>query len=84
MPDKEYLQKEIDNLRDKRSQMFNLFFALISGSVAMIVYVLMGEKPAVGLGIAGVGFVVSMFAYWNIHKLNRSVDQTLQALKDAE
>ena len=44
---KDYLLKEIDNLRDRRNQAFNIFFALISGSVAMIVYVLTGDNIGV-------------------------------------
>jgi VIT1/CCC1 family predicted Fe2+/Mn2+ transporter len=60
---KDYLLKEIDNLRDRRSQTFTMFFALISGSIAMIVYVLTGDKPIFSLLIALVGFIVSIFAF---------------------
>jgi hypothetical protein len=81
---KDYLLKEIDNLRDRRNQAFNIFFALISGSVAMIVYVLTGDKPLFSLLIALVGFVVSIFAFGKVHKLNVSIDQLLKKLKDTE
>jgi len=81
---KDYLLKEIDNLRDRRNQAFNIFFALISGSVAMIVYVLTGDKPIFSLLIALVGFVVSIFAFGKVHKLNVNIDDLLRKLKDTE
>ena len=84
MPYKEYLLKEIDNIRDRRNQAFNIFFALISGSIAMIVYVLTGEKPLFALLIALAGFAVSVFSYIKVHKLNKKIDRLLKTLKDAE
>ncbi len=79
---KDYLLKEIDNLRDRRNQAFNMFFALISGSVAMIVYVLTGDKPIFSLLIALVGFIVAVFAFGKVHGLNQDIDNLLEKLKD--
>ena len=79
---KDYLLKEIDNLRDRRNQAFNIFFALISGSVAMIVYVLTGDKPIFSLLIALTGFIVAIFAFGKVHKLNISINELLKKLKD--
>ena len=81
---KDYLLKEIDNLRDRRNQAFNIFFALVSGSIAMIVYVLTGDKPIFSLLIALSGFVVSIFAFGKVHKLNEKIDNLLQQLKESE
>ncbi|MEA3496987.1 MAG: hypothetical protein U9R42_13255 [Bacteroidota bacterium] len=81
---KDYLLKEIDNLRDRRNQVFNMFFALISGSVAMIVYVLTGDKPVFSLLIALMGFIVSIFAFGKVHKLNLNINELLKKLKDTE
>jgi len=81
---KDYLLKEIDNLRDKRNQTFNIFFALISGAVAMIVYVITGDKPIFSLLIALAGFIVSIFAFSKVHKINIDIDDLLKKLKDTE
>jgi uncharacterized membrane protein YjjP (DUF1212 family) len=81
---KDYLLKEIDNLRDRRNQAFNMFFTLISGSVAMIVYVLTGDKPIFSLLIALAGFIVSIFAFGKVHKLNININELLKKLKDTE
>ncbi|MDQ7045025.1 MAG: hypothetical protein Q9M32_03815 [Sulfurimonas sp.] len=81
---KDYLLKEIDNLRDRRNQAFNMFFALISGSVAMIVYVLTGDKPIYSLLIALVGFMIAIFAFTKVHRMNISIDSLLEKLKDVE
>ena len=81
---KDYLLKEIDNLRDRRNQAFNMFFALISGSVAMIVYVLTCDKPVFSLLIALIGFIVSIFAFGKVHKLNLNINELLKKLKDTE
>jgi len=81
---KDYLLKEIDNLRDRRNQAFNIFFTLISGSVAMIVYVLTGDKPIFSLLIALAGFIVSIFAFGKVHKLNNKINELLLKLKDVE
>ena len=81
---KDYLLKEIDNLRDRRNQAFNIFFALISGSVAMIVYVLTGDKPIFSLLIALAGFIIAIFAFSKVHKMNLNIDNLLEKLKDIE
>ncbi|MDF1875923.1 hypothetical protein JHD48_09265 [Sulfurimonas sp. SAG-AH-194-I05] len=81
---KDYLLKEIDNLRDRRNQAFNIFFALISGAVAMIVYVLTGDKPIFSLLIALIGFIIAIFAYSKVHKMNVEIDDLLEKLKDTE
>ena len=81
---KDYLLKEIDNLRDRRNQAFNIFFALISGAVAMIVYVITGDKPIFSLLIAITGFIISIFAFSKVHKMNVEIDDLLEKLKDTE
>ena len=81
---KDYLLKEIDNIRDRRNQMFNIFFALISGSIAMVVYVLTGDKPLYSLLISLFGFIVAVFTYMGVHKLNATIDKLLKELKDTE
>jgi len=81
---KDYLLKEIDNLRDRRNQAFNIFFALISGAVAMIVYVITGDKPIFSLLIALTGFIISIFAFSKVHKMNVEIDDLLEKLKDTE
>jgi len=78
------LLKEIDNLRDRRNQAFNIFFALISGAVAMIVYVITGDKPIFSLLIALTGFIISIFAFSKVHKMNVEIDDLLEKLKDTE
>ena len=64
---KDYLLKEIDNLRDRRNQAFNIFFALISGSVAMIVYV--------DICIILILFVISIF-------LNKKIIEDIKSLEN--
>ena len=81
---KDYLLKEIDNLRDRRNQAFSIFFALISGSVATIVYVITGDKPIFSLLIAITGFIVSIFAFSKVHKMNVEIDVLLEKLKDTQ
>ena len=84
MPLKDYLVKEIDNIRDRRNQMFNIFFALISGSIAMIIYVITGDKPIYALLISLFGFVTSIFTYMGVHSLNNKIDELLKELKETE
>ena len=79
---KDYLLKEIDNIRDRRNQMFNIFFALVSGSIAMVVYVLTGDKPLYSLLISLFGFIVAIFTYLGVHKLNNKINILLKELKD--
>lgn len=81
---KDYLLKEIDNLRDRRNQAFNIFFALISGAIAMIVYVITGDKPIFSLLIALTGFIISIFAFSKVHKMNLDINDLLKKLKDTE
>ena len=57
---------------------------MISGSVAMIVYVLTGDKPIFSLLIALTGFIVSIFAFGKVHKLNVNINDLLKKLKDTE
>jgi len=84
MPIKDYLIKEVDNIRDRRNQMFNIFFALVSGSIAMVVYVLTGDKPIFALLISLFGFIVAIFTYFAVHKLNTKIDNLLEELKDTK
>ncbi len=64
--------------------MFNIFFALVSGSIAMVVYVLTGDKPLYSLLISLFGFIVAIITYIGVHKLNAKIDTLLKELKDTK
>ena len=57
---------------------------MISGAVAMIVYVITGDKPIFSLLIAITGFIISIFAFSKVHKMNVAIDDLLEKLKDTE
>jgi len=63
---------------------FNIFFALTSGSIAMVIYVITGDKPVYALLISIVGFVIAVFTYMGVHKLNMRIDTLLKELKETE
>ncbi len=68
----------------KENQLFNILFALLSGSIAMFVYVLTGDKPMFTLLIAMGGFIIAILVFMKMHILNLKIDEKLKELKDAE
>ncbi|MGE0737993.1 hypothetical protein [Sulfurimonas sp.] len=57
MSKKDKLIKEIDILREKRKDWFNVLFALSSAVIVLVYAVLSGEKPVFILILGLIGFV---------------------------
>jgi archaellum biogenesis protein FlaJ (TadC family) len=66
MSKKDKLIKEIDILREKRKDWFNVLFALSSAVIVLVYAVISGEKPiyVLILGIIGFVGVVSIGVYY--------------------
>ena len=60
MSKKEKLLKEIDILREKRKDWFNVLFALSSAVIILVYAVLSGEKPVFILILGFIGFLESL------------------------
>jgi len=57
MSKKDKLLKEIDILREKRKDWFNVLFALASAVIVLVYAVVSGEKPIFVLILGMIGFI---------------------------
>lgn len=81
MSKKDKLIKEIDILREKRKDWFNVLFALSSAVIALVYAVLSGEKPIFILILGLIGFfgIVSVSIYYK--KIETDIEEKLDDLK---
>jgi len=81
MGKKDKLMKEIDILREKRKDWFNVLFALSSAVVVLVYAVLSGEKPIFILVLGLIGFfgVVGLAIYYK--KIETDLEQKLDELE---
>jgi len=81
MSRKDKLIKEIDILREKRKDWFNVLFALSSAVIVLVYAVLSGEKPifVLILGIIGFFGVVSLGVYYK--KIETEIEEKLENLE---
>ncbi len=81
MSKKDKLIKEIDILREKRKDWFNVLFALSSAVIALVYAVLSGEKPIFILILGLIGFfgIVSLSIYYK--KIETAIEEKLDDLK---
>jgi len=80
MSKKDKLIKEIDILREKRKDWFNVLFALSSAVIVLVYAVLSGEKPIFILILGLIGFfgVVSLGIYYK--KIETDIEKKLDDL----
>lgn len=80
MSKKDKLIKEIDILREKRKDWFNVLFALSSAVIVLVYAVLSGEKPIfiLILGIIGFFGVISLAIYYK--KIETDIEEKLDEL----
>jgi len=81
MSKKDKLIKEIDILREKRKDWFNVLFALSSAVIVLVYAVLSGEKPVFILILGLIGFfgVVGLAVYYK--KIETDIEQKLDDLE---
>ena len=75
------LSKEIDILREKRKDWFNVLFALSSAVIILVYSVLSGEKPIFVLLLGVIGFIglVGLAVYYK--KLETTMEDKLEELE---
>ena len=80
MSKKDKLIKEIDILREKRKDWFNVLFALSSAVIVLVYAVISGEKPIFVLILGIIGFlgVVGVSSYYK--KIESDLEDKLDAL----
>ncbi|WP_310441876.1 hypothetical protein [Sulfurimonas sp.] len=81
MSKKDKLIKEIDILREKRKDWFNVLFALSSAVIVLVYAVLSGEKPIFILILGLIGFfgVVGLGIYYK--KIETDIEKKLDDLE---
>jgi len=81
MSKKDKLSKEIDILREKRKDWFNVLFALSSAIVMLMYAVLSGERPIYILLLGVIGFIglVSLAVYYK--KIEATLEDKLDDLE---
>ena len=81
MSKKDKLSKEIDILREKRKDWFNVLFALSSAIVMLMYAVLSGERPIYILLLGIIGFIglVSLAVYYK--KIEATLEDKLDDLE---
>jgi len=84
MSKKDKLIKEIDILREKRKDWFNVLFALSSAVIALVYAVLSGEKPIFILILGLIGFfgIVSVSIYYK--KIETDIEEKLDNLNEED
>ena len=77
MSKKDKIIKEIDILREKRKDWFNVLFALSSAVIVLVYAVLSGEKPIFILILGLIGFfgVVGLGIYYK--KIETDIEKNL-------
>ncbi len=80
MSKKDKLIKEIDILREKRKDWFNVLFALSSAVIVLVYAVLSGEKPIFILILGLIGFfgVAALGIYYK--KIETDIEEKLDEL----
>ena len=84
MSKKERLIKEIDILKDKRKDWFNVLFALASAIMVLVYSVLSGDKPIYVLILGVLGFVGLSFVSFYYKKIESDIDYKLSELEKEE
>lgn len=84
MSRKEKLLKEIDTLRERRRDWFNVLFALASAILALVYAVVSGDKPIYVLALAGVGFVALVFLMLFYKTIESKIEAKLNELEKEE
>jgi len=81
MSKKDKLTKDIDILREKRKDWFNVLFALSSAIIVLVYAVLSGEKPVFVLLLGIIGFVglISLSIYYK--KIETDIEKKLDELE---
>ena len=84
MSKKDKLIKEIDILREKRKDWFNVLFALSSAVIVLVYAVLSGEKPIFILILGLIGFfgIVSVSIYYK--KIETDIEEKLDNLNEED
>lgn len=84
MSKKEKLIKEIDILREKRKDWFNVLFALSSAVIILVYAVLSGEKPIFVLILGFIGFfgVIGLGVFYK--KIETDLENKLEQLEKEE
>jgi membrane protein YdbS with pleckstrin-like domain len=82
MSKKEMLDKEFQDLREKRQSVFAIFMALLTAFGVIAYAVLSGDKPIyMFLASAAILVFMSVLA-WKIHIYNLKIDENITETKD--
>jgi hypothetical protein len=84
MSRKEKLLKEIDTLRERRRDWFNVLFALSSAILALVYAVIGGDKPLYVLILAGLGFVALVVLMLFYKTIESTIETKLNELEKEE
>ena len=84
MSKKEKLLKEIDILKDKRKDWFNVLLALSSAIMVLVYSVLSGDKPIYVLILGILGFVGLFFVSFYYKKIEDDIEDKLSELEKEE
>ena len=76
--------KEIDILKDKRKDWFNVLFALASAIMVLVYSVLSGDKPIYVLMLGVLGFIGLSFVSFYYKKIESDIDYKLSELEKEE
>ncbi len=80
MSNKDKLIKEIDILREKRKDWFNVLFALSSAVIVLVYAVVSGEKPIFVLILGIMGFVAVVSLALHYKKIETDLENKLDEL----
>ncbi len=81
MSKKDRINKDIDNLREKRKDTFAIVFALLSGLAILFYSIVTGEKPIYVLLVGVVGFIVLLYFTHQYKKIDYQINDRLDDLE---
>jgi len=84
MSKKDRLNKEIDSLREKRQNIFNIMLTLMSGIVVVLYAVLSGEKPIFLFSIAIFGIMILAWLGSRYSFIDDKIETKLDELENEE
>ena len=84
MSRKDRLIKEIDTLRERRRDWFNVLFALVSAILVLIYAVISGEKPIYVLILAMIGFMALIGVTIYYKTIEVKIESKLAELEEEE
>lgn len=84
MSKKDKLLKEIEILKDKRKDWFNVLFALASAIIVLVYSVLSGDKPIYVLVLGILGFIGLLFVTLYYKEIENDIENKLSQLEEED